>query len=110
MLQMSVQNGGMKYGYARVSTDDQTPALQLAALKKAGCKTIFKDDGLIRNYDQAPRPATLPQETRTRRHTHSVEARPIRPRLRDLGNALTTHRLWPAKQVVRPSAPCHFDA
>jgi DNA invertase Pin-like site-specific DNA recombinase len=36
----------VKYGYARVSTDDQTPALQLAALKKAGCKTIFKDDGL----------------------------------------------------------------
>jgi len=36
----------MKYGYARVSTDDQTPALQLAALKKAGCKTVFKDDGL----------------------------------------------------------------
>src|SRR6266446_5853114 len=37
---------GMKYGYARVSTDDQTPALQLAALTKAGCKTLFKDDGL----------------------------------------------------------------
>ena len=36
----------MKYGYARVSTEDQTPALQLAALKKAGCKTIFKDDGI----------------------------------------------------------------
>ena len=36
----------MKYGYARVSPDDQTPALQLAALKKAGCKTVFKDDGL----------------------------------------------------------------
>jgi DNA invertase Pin-like site-specific DNA recombinase len=36
----------MKYGYARVSTDDQSPALQLAALKKAGCKIIFKDDGL----------------------------------------------------------------
>jgi DNA invertase Pin-like site-specific DNA recombinase len=34
----------MKYGYARVSTDDQTPALQLAALKKAGCKTIFEDE------------------------------------------------------------------
>jgi len=32
----------VKYGYARVSTDDQTPALQLAALKKAGCKTVFK--------------------------------------------------------------------
>jgi DNA invertase Pin-like site-specific DNA recombinase len=37
---------GMKYGYARVSTDDQSPALQLAALNKAGCKIIFKDDGL----------------------------------------------------------------
>jgi len=36
----------MKYGYARVSTDDQTPALQLAALKKVGCKTVFKDDGI----------------------------------------------------------------
>jgi len=36
----------VKYGYARVSTDDQTPALQLAAVKKAGCQTILKDDGL----------------------------------------------------------------
>jgi DNA invertase Pin-like site-specific DNA recombinase len=36
----------MKYGYARVSTDDQTRALQLAALKKAGCKKVFKDDGI----------------------------------------------------------------
>ena len=36
----------MKYGYARVSTDDQSHALQLAALKRAGCKIIFKDEGL----------------------------------------------------------------
>jgi DNA invertase Pin-like site-specific DNA recombinase len=36
----------MKIGYARVSTDYQTPAVQLAALKKAGCKTVFKDDGI----------------------------------------------------------------
>jgi hypothetical protein len=35
----------MKYGYARVSTDDQNPALQHAALKKAGCQTVFKDEG-----------------------------------------------------------------
>ena len=34
----------MKYGYARVSTEDQNPAMQLAALKKNGCKTVFKDE------------------------------------------------------------------
>src|SRR6202161_2694612 len=34
----------MKYGYARVSTEDQNPAMQLAALKKAGCRTVFKDE------------------------------------------------------------------
>jgi DNA invertase Pin-like site-specific DNA recombinase len=42
----------MKYGYCRVSTDDQNVGLQLAALKKAGCKTVFKDQGIsgaIRN-------------------------------------------------------------
>jgi DNA invertase Pin-like site-specific DNA recombinase len=33
----------MKYGYARVSTEDQNPALQLAALKRAGCQKVFKD-------------------------------------------------------------------
>jgi DNA invertase Pin-like site-specific DNA recombinase len=33
----------MKFGYARVSTDEQTPALQLAALRNAGCKAIFKE-------------------------------------------------------------------
>lgn len=38
--------GGMKYGYARVSTDDQNPALQLAALRKAGCQTILKGEGI----------------------------------------------------------------
>jgi DNA invertase Pin-like site-specific DNA recombinase len=33
----------MKIGYARVSTEDQNPALQLAALKKVGCKRLFTD-------------------------------------------------------------------
>jgi DNA invertase Pin-like site-specific DNA recombinase len=50
--------GGMKYGYARVSTGDQSPAIQLAALKRAGCKKIFRDDGFIRCHRQA-RPALL---------------------------------------------------
>jgi DNA invertase Pin-like site-specific DNA recombinase len=36
----------MKIGYARVSTDDQNPALQLAALEKAGCEKIYKDEGI----------------------------------------------------------------
>ena len=33
----------MQIGYCRVSTDDQNPALQLTALKRAGCKRIFTD-------------------------------------------------------------------
>src|ERR1022692_4074880 len=36
----------MKYGYARVSTDDQKADMQRAALKSAGCKKTFTDDGL----------------------------------------------------------------
>ncbi len=36
----------MKYGYARVSTDDQKADLQHMALKKAGCRRIFTDDGI----------------------------------------------------------------
>jgi DNA invertase Pin-like site-specific DNA recombinase len=33
----------MKYGYARVSTDDQETDLQIAALKKADCEYIYTD-------------------------------------------------------------------
>jgi Enterobacteriaceae phage serine recombinase len=47
----------MKYGYARVSTDDQNTAMQLTALKRAGCKNIFKDEGL--SGATAKRPALL---------------------------------------------------
>lgn len=39
------ENEGMKIGYARVSTDDRNPDLQIAALRKAGCreKDIYID-------------------------------------------------------------------
>ena len=33
----------MKIGYCRVSTEDQNPAMQLAALGQAGCERIFTD-------------------------------------------------------------------
>lgn len=36
----------MKYGYARVSTDDQNSAMQLEALKRAKCTKVFKDEGI----------------------------------------------------------------
>lgn len=40
----------MKIGYCRVSTKEQNPDLQLRALKKAGCKTIYtdKESGTLR--------------------------------------------------------------
>ena len=44
----------MKIGYARVSTDDQNPDLQLTTLKQAGCGKIFTDKATGTN---AKRPA-----------------------------------------------------
>ena len=36
----------MKYGYARVSTDNQNADMQSKALQRAGSKRVFKDEGL----------------------------------------------------------------
>jgi DNA invertase Pin-like site-specific DNA recombinase len=34
----------MKYGYARIFTEDQNAAMQHTALRQAGCKTLFTDE------------------------------------------------------------------
>ncbi len=50
-------NAGVKYGYARTSTDDQTTVLQLAVLKRARCSHIYhiyEDKGLDWCTCQAP--------------------------------------------------------
>ena len=71
MFQMSSSKmQGMKYGYARIPTDDQAPALQLAALTKAGCKTIFKDDGLSGATRKSPPLLRCLKKTRAWRHAH----------------------------------------
>lgn len=36
----------MKVGYARVSTDDQSLALQIDALRRAGCEVLYSDRGI----------------------------------------------------------------
>ena len=44
----------MKYGCGRVSTDDQSPALQLAALKEGRMQNHFQRRRFIGRDDEAP--------------------------------------------------------
>jgi DNA invertase Pin-like site-specific DNA recombinase len=41
-----VIDGKRLIGYARVSSDDQNIDMQIDALERAGCETIYKDDGV----------------------------------------------------------------
>ena len=61
----------MKYGYARVSTDDQSTTLQFAALNRAGCKTLFKDEGLSGATTKRP---SLPRCLKAMRALARLEA------------------------------------
>lgn len=70
----------MKYGYARVSTDDQNTAMQLAALKRAGCRTVFTDDGISGATTKRPallRCLKILQDGDAR----CLETRPVGPQL-----------------------------
>ena len=56
-LVMVYYKSSMKIGYARVSTEDQNPDVQMTALQRAGCKTIYTDkvEGTIRKRPQLSR-------------------------------------------------------
>lgn len=47
----------MIYGYVRVSTDEQTGAMQRDALKAAGCDRLFEDLGISGDVRPEKRPA-----------------------------------------------------
>jgi DNA invertase Pin-like site-specific DNA recombinase len=46
-------NEGMKYGYARVSTDGQSVDAQVRQLTKAGCKKVFRETASGAKTDRA---------------------------------------------------------
>ncbi len=45
--------GGMKYGYARVSTDEQSVDAQVRQLTRAGCAKVFRETASGAKTDRA---------------------------------------------------------
>ena len=55
----------MKMGYARVSTDEQDTAAQVAALEAYGCEVIYKENQQVKEIAQRPAQAVqLPDNER----------------------------------------------
>ena len=55
----------MLVGYARVSTRDQSPALQLNALREAGCEKVFTEKASGAQRDRPELKAALADPTIT---------------------------------------------
>jgi hypothetical protein len=68
----------MKIGYARVSTQDQRLNLQLEALRKAGCKRIFREK-VTGAYRERPELNPNARPASRGRHRHRLETRPTGP-------------------------------
>ncbi len=66
----------MKIGYARVSTQDQNLDLQLKALRKTGCRKIFREkvSGVMRPRPEFQRMLDQIREGDT---DYRLEARPV---------------------------------
>ena len=68
----------MKVGYARVTTTDQNPQLQVDALRDAGCDEIVEEHASGKNR-QRPVLEADTRQAEQGRHARRVEARPPRP-------------------------------
>lgn len=60
LCEIYVQNGCMIYGYARVSTDGQSVAAQVAELTAAGAEKVFREVASGAKTDRAQLAYSMP--------------------------------------------------